>query len=151
MRYDHRGASQMKLVVAICISLLLARAPLIAANPDCSSLHAVPLCTVIKNATDHDGKDVLVAGHYKMLFHGSVLTASECKDVVNLRQALNAKTDKHAQAILRSATKKNQFQAVPVVLRGTFHVAQQGQCFGQDCAPYEIEDRELLCAQLPVR
>jgi hypothetical protein len=139
----------MRLTVAICISFLLSEAVLLAANSDCSSLHAVPLCSITKNATDYDGKDVLVTGHYKMLFHGSVLTATGCKDVVNLRLAQNAKADKRAQAIFRSATKKDQFRAVPIVLRGTFHVAQEGQCFGQDCTPFEIEERELVCAEPP--
>ena len=49
-----------------------------------------------------------------------------------MRQAAGYKADKQAVAVVRSLTKKNQFQPVDEVLRGTFRVALQSeQCFGQ--------------------
>lgn len=108
---------------------------------------AIPLCTILSDAPNYDRKEVTVKGLYRMVIHGSVLTSSTCgKNYVNLRQASDYKADKHASAVIRSMTKKDQFQAVEIVLRGTFHVAHQEQCFGQNCLLYEIEDHELLCA-----
>ena len=83
-----------------------------------------------------------------MVFHGSVLMSPECQhDLVNMRQAPDYKADKRAASKMRSLTKKNQFQSVDVVLRGTFRTAREGQCFGQNCLLYEIEDHELHCAK----
>ena len=66
---------------------------------------------------------------------------------VNLRGAPGYKADKHALAVLRSLTKKDEFRPVDVVLRGTFLVAHGGQCFSEICAPYEIETTELVSAR----
>jgi hypothetical protein len=115
-----------------------------------SSAEAIPLCTVLSDAAKYDGKEITVRGLYRMVLHGSVLTSPECgKTYVNMRQASDYKGDRDASAIMRSLTKKDQFQSVDVVIRGTFRVAKQGQCFGQNCLSYEIEDHELLCAQAP--
>ncbi len=85
-----------------------------------------------------------------MVIHGSILMGTTCSQInVNMRQAAGYKADKQAVAVVRSLTKKNQFQPVDEVLRGTFRVAQKEQCFGQICAPYEIEVSELLCASAP--
>ena len=85
-----------------------------------------------------------------MVLHGSMLMSPECgKTHVNMRRASDYKAEKHASATMRSLTKKDQFQSVDVVIRGTFRIAQQGQCFGQNCLPYEIEEHELLCAEAP--
>jgi hypothetical protein len=82
-----------------------------------------------------------------MVTHGSILMSPPCgQTYVNLRGASDYKADKHASAVVRSLTKKDQFQSVDVVLRGTFHVAAEAQCFGQNCLLYEIEDHELQCA-----
>jgi hypothetical protein len=111
---------------------------------------AVPLCTVLSDAASYDGKEITVRGLYRMVIHGSILTSPACgKTYVNTRRASDYKADKHASAVVRSLTKKDQFQSVEVVLRGTFRVAPQGQCFGQNCLLYEIEDHELLCAESP--
>lgn len=110
----------------------------------------LPLCTVLSDAAKYDGKEITVRGLYRIVIHGSVLMSPACgKTYVNMRQASDYKADKHASATMRSLTKKDQFQSVDVVIRGTFRVAQQGQCFGQNCLPYEIEDHELLCAEAP--
>lgn len=82
-----------------------------------------------------------------MVLHGSILTGSACRRVdVNMRRAQDWKGDKHAMAVVHSQTKNDQFQEVDVVIRGTFRVAKMGQCFGQNCFAYEIEESELLCA-----
>jgi hypothetical protein len=115
-----------------------------------SSAEIIPLCAVLSDAVKYDGKEITVRGLYRMVIHGSILTSPACgKTYVNMRQASDYKADKHASAVMRALTKKDQFQSVEVVLRGTFRVAQQGQCFGQSCLLYEIEDHELLCAESP--
>ena len=114
-----------------------------------TSAEAIPLCTVLSDAAKYDGKEITVRGLYRMVIHGSILTSPECgKTYVNMRQASNYKADKHASNVMRSLTKKDRFQSVDVVLRGTFRVAR-GDCFGQNCLPYEIEGHELLCAEAP--
>ena len=114
------------------------------------SAEIIPLCTVLSDAAKYDGKEITVRGLYRMVIHGSILTSPACgKTYVNMRQASDYKANKQASAVVRSLTKREQFQSVEVVLRGTFRVAHQGQCFGQNCLLYEIEDHELLCAESP--
>jgi len=114
------------------------------------SARAVPLCVILSDAAKYDGKEITVRGLYRMVLHGSILMSPACGSTkVNMRQASGYKADKHASAIMRSLTKKDQFQSVDVVIRGTFRVAQQGQCFGQNCLSYEIEENELLWAEAP--
>lgn len=85
-----------------------------------------------------------------MVMHGSVLMSPDCgSDLVNLRQARDYKSSSSAEKIIRSATRKDQFQSVEVVIRGSFHVAKQGKCFGQNCEKFELEDRELISAVKP--
>lgn len=111
---------------------------------------AVPLCTILASPDSYDGKEITVRGLYRMVLHGSVLTAPECARMyVNMREAEGYRADKRALKVIRSATKKDQFQPVDVVVRGIFRSARQGECFGQNCLRYEIESRELLCAEVP--
>lgn len=87
-------------------------------------------------------------GLYRMVIHRAILMDHSCPKIdVNLREASAYKANKLASAELRSLTKKNQFQIVDTVFRGTFHVAHEGQCFGQICASYEVETTELLSAR----
>jgi hypothetical protein len=144
----------MRSTIVIAVFLAACFNPPASAGDDkCSaSIQPIPLCTVLSDAAKYDGKEITVRGLYRMVIHGSILMGSACpKDSVNLRGAPNAKDDKQASAVLRSfyKKKKNRFQPVDEVLRGTFRVAHQGQCFGQDCWPYEIEVTELLCAEVP--
>ena len=82
-----------------------------------------------------------------MVIHGSILMGSGCPKVnVTLLGAPNWKGEKHALAVIRSLAKKDQFQPVDIVSRGIFRVAHKGQCFGQNCLSYQIEEVELLCA-----
>lgn len=114
------------------------------------SAQAVSLCTVTANATKYDGQKITIKGVYRMVLHGSVLTGSACpKLYVNLRRATDWKGDADAKVTIRSLTKKDRFQSVEVVVRGIFRVAREGQCFGQNCLPYEFEETELLCARRP--
>jgi hypothetical protein len=68
-----------------------------------------------------------------------------------MRETQGYKADKRALKVIRIATKKDQFQSVDVVVRGTFRSAPQGECFGQNCLRYEIESHELICAELPAK
>jgi hypothetical protein len=137
----------------VAVFLLLACFSLLAFAGDdrCTlSTETVPLCVLLSDATKYDGKEITVRGLYRMVIHGSILMSPACgKTHVNVRQAPGYKADKRGSAVMRSLTKKDQFQSVDVVIRGIFRVAQQGQCFGQNCLSYEIEDRELLCAEAP--
>lgn len=109
---------------------------------------AMHLCAVIADAAKYDGKEILVRGLYRMVIHGSVLMDRSCSNTdVNLRESSGYKANKEASALLRSLTKKDRFQPVDVVFRGIFHVAHEGQCFGQICAAYEIETIELVTAR----
>jgi hypothetical protein len=105
---------------------------------------------VLADPSQYDGKEITVRGLYRMVIHGSVLMSSDCgKDLVNMRQTTDYKGDKHARAMVRSVTRKDQFQSVDVVLRGTFRIAGKGECFGQNCLRYEIEDHELFVQRRP--
>lgn len=141
-----RSTTLIVLLLAVLIS------PTALARDDkCSaSAQAVPFCTVLSDAANYDGKEITVRGLYRMVVHGSFLMGATCPKIkVNVRQAPNYKADKNASTIIRSLTKKDQFQVADVVIRGTFRVAHEGQCFGQNCELYELESHELLCAQRP--
>ncbi|HTV64470.1 MAG TPA: hypothetical protein VMD98_02640 [Bryocella sp.] len=115
---------------------------------DAASAQAMSLCAVIADAAKYDGKEIVVRGLYRMVIHGSILMDRACSKIdVNLREAPGYKADKQASSVLRALTKKDQFQPVDVVFRGTFRVAHEGQCFGQGCAGYEIETTELISAR----
>lgn len=144
----------MRLAISVVLLLAVCLTPLsLSADDDCTpSTQSIPICTVLADAAKYDGKEVTVNGVYRMVIHGSILTAPACsKDDVNLRRAAHWKGDKRAVATIRSLTKKNQFQSVDVVSRGIFRMAHEGQCFGQNCLRYEIEETELLCAARPKR
>ena len=115
---------------------------------DTPSAQAIPLCAVLADAAKYDGKEIMVRGLYRMVIHGSILMDRACsKTDVNLRESPGYKADKKAVSVLRSITKKDQFQPVEVVFRGIFRVAHKEQCFGQICAGYEIETTELVSAR----
>lgn len=121
-------------------------------HPCVKATNAVPLCTILANPDAYDGKDITVRGLYRMVLHGSVLTAAGCSQTyVNMREAEGYRADKQALKVVRSVTKKDQFRPIDVVIQGIFRSARQGQCFGQNCLRYEIESRELLCAEVPGR
>jgi hypothetical protein len=133
-------------LLATCFTTLA-----LAADGECPAVaKAVPLCAVLADASKYDGKEITVTGLYRMVIHGSILMSPACgQTYVNMRQASDYKADKHAAGVVRSLTKKDQFQSVDVVLRGTFRVAAREQCFGQNCLQYEIEDHELQRAKAP--
>ena len=113
-----------------------------------NSLHVMPLCAILADAAKYEGKEIVVRGLYRMVIHGTILMDRNCSETdVNLRGAPGYKADKHALAVLRSLTKKDEFRPVDVVLRGTFLVAHGGQCFSEMCAPYEIETTALVSAR----
>jgi len=112
-----------------------------------ATAEAIPLCDVLMDVAKYDGKEITVRGVYYRVIHGSILTASVCeKTKVNMRSASDWKADKHALSVLNSRARKN--QGTDIVLHGTFRVAHES-CFGQTCTLYEIEERELLCAEAP--
>jgi len=140
----------MRLITAVAVLFVACFSALsVSADPECAAwAQAVPICTVLENPAKYDGKLITVEGLYRPVIHGSVLYGSACSETyVNMRAAADDKKDKHASKVMRSLTKKEQFQPVEVVLRGTFRAAQEGHCFGQNCLLYEIEEHELLCAR----
>jgi hypothetical protein len=100
-----RWASASAIGLLLTISVIPA---LSKGDEECeSSKHAVQLCTLVENAAQYDGKEVLVRGLYRMVLHGSILSGSTCSRVeANMRRAQNWKGDKHARAVLKSITKK---------------------------------------------
>jgi hypothetical protein len=142
----------MRSTILILLLLAVFVSPTALASDDkcTASPQAVPFCTVVSDAANYNGKEITIRGIYRMVLHGSLLMGATCpKAKVNVRQAPDYKADKNASAVVRSLSKKDQLQAVDVVMRGTFRVAHEGQCFGQNCELYELESHELLCAQKP--
>lgn len=138
----------MRPVITCAVLLALCFGPPASAGENkCSaSPDAIPLCSVLSDASKYDGKEITVRGLYRMVIHGSVLMSPSCSQTyVNMRRVVDEKPNKQALAVIRSLTKKDQFHPVDVVLRGNFRVAHDG-CFGQNCLRYEIEETELLCA-----
>jgi hypothetical protein len=139
-----RSTLTVAVLLAACFNSLAS-----AGDSECTTFaQMVPLCAVLSDAANYGGKEITVKGLYRMVIHGSILMEPACsKALVNMRDAADYRADKHALAVIRSLTKKDQFRSVAVVLRGTFRVAHEGQCFGQMCEPYEIQVDELLCAE----
>jgi hypothetical protein len=139
----------MKLIIAATFVFTLCFSSLALCGGDkCpAAAEALPICTVLANASKYDGKEITVRGLYRMVIHGSILSGPECFNTnINLRGSPGYKADSRAAGVERSLTKKDQFRKIDEVLRGTFRVAHTGQCFGQNCLSYEVEVVELLCA-----
>jgi len=115
-------------------------------KPD-PSAEPIAFCTVLANASVYDSKEITVSGLYYRVIHGSVLRGPTCDGKANIRLSQDWKADKQAIKLLNSRASND--QATEIALRGTFHVAQLGQCFGQTCSPYEIEGHMLLSAKIP--
>jgi hypothetical protein len=140
-------SAAMRLATAIAILCLTSVAHALDGKQEASSV-TMPLCSLIANSSNYDGKVIEVAGLYRFVIHGAILMDRSCPQVeVNLRESPGYKADKKAASVLRSITKKDQFQPVEVSLRGILHVAHEGQCFGEMCAAYQIEITELLTAR----
>jgi hypothetical protein len=139
----------MKRAVMGAISLLVCGASLPQERPrGIVPEPAISLCAVLADAPKYEDKEIVVRGLYRMVIHGAVLIDNACSHTdVNLRESSGYKVNKAALSLLRSLTKKDRFRAVDVVFRGIFHVAHEGQCFGQICAAYEIETMELVTAR----
>lgn len=137
--------------VIIVASLLACFAPKCSTGGQCpaDTAQAIPLCDVLVNAHQYDGREIIVQGAYSPSPEYSLLVAPLwCKATsrfVNLQLAPNYKANKSALKTERSLLKHH--QEVDEVLRGMFHVAHQEQCFGPSCNLYEIEVTELLCAK----
>jgi hypothetical protein len=137
--------------VRLLIAGLFLTAPLwlcSAADGDSAvSAQAIPLCAVLADAAKYDGKEITIRRLYRIVIHGSILMGPDCSRVgVNLRRTSDWKGNKKAAATVRSLTKKDQFREVDIVSRGVFKIAHEGQCFGQNCLPYEFAESELLSA-----
>ena len=103
----------------------------------------VGLCALLDKASEHNGKEVVVSGRYMNSFHGTVMKAAGCShEVVNLRNAAGFKAKKQDVDELGRILAEGHY--VNAVLRGIFRVAGKEQCFGQACAPYEIEVLEIV-------
>ena len=71
------------------------------------------VCTLISNPNMYGGEELVILGLYRMVIHGSIMTGPGCKTTaVNMRRAPNWKGNKQAQTVLKTETKKNQFQPV---------------------------------------
>jgi hypothetical protein len=129
---------------------LLAFSASVAQSQSPSQSESVDICTVASNSAIYEGKEFLLRGRWRMVIHGSVLIGPACPNVeVNTTETAGYKSNKKATSIIKSVTKKDQFASVEVLLRGTFRVAHEGQCFGEMCAMYQFEIAELLAAEAP--
>jgi hypothetical protein len=110
---------------------------------------AINICSVIATPDKYDGTEIVVKGLYRVVIHGAVLTGSACSETyASVREASNYKADVHASSIVKRLLKKDKSQPIAVVVRGTFRVAQKGQCFGGDlCARYQVEIADLISAE----
>jgi hypothetical protein len=141
----------MKSSVIFALGLLALTAS-VARSQSASPPQAVDICTVVSTPATYDGKEFLIRGLWRMVIHGSILMGTACpKAEVNMTETAGYKANKIATSIIKSVTKKDQFGSVEVVLRGTFRVAHEEQCFGQMCAAYQLEAAELLSAEAPAR
>ncbi len=142
---------RVKPVWILLISFLVMTRPLLVAQDIDNRPPALSLdiCSVIAHPAEYDGKEVIVTSLYRVIIHGAILTGKDCSSVnVSAKESDNYKANKHAATVLRHLLKKDHFAPVQIVVRGTFHVAHQGQCFGGDiCAPYQVEIAELISAQ----
>ncbi len=122
----------MRLVQIISACLVAAFPALVMAQAS-SSVQAVDICTVVSNAAQYDGKEILVQGLWKMVIHGSLLKGNECPKVeVNLTQTQDYKANKKASSLVRSLAKKDQFGVVHSTSRVT-------ACSSQSASPVLIE------------
>jgi hypothetical protein len=109
---------------------------------------AIPICAVVSDPTNYEGREILVTGLYRFAVHGSLLIGEACSQIeVNLTTASVHKDNKEATSAMRRLVRKDEFRPVEVVMRGTFRTGHEGQCFGQFCAPYQFEDSELVAAR----
>lgn len=93
-----------------------------------------PLCTVLVNAAEYSGKEVVVQGVYRQNPHGALLTSPNCSDQrTNVRFTANSNLRKGNFKKLGKVSAG--YTSADVVLSGTFRMAVQGQCFGSNCAP----------------
>ena len=91
-----------------------------------------------------------MTGEYQRVFHGAVLSSPECSHTrVSVRFAPTAADEKGRMKKLGRAAEKR--RSADVIFRGVFRLAHEGQCFGQDCDPYEVAVRELVDIGTTVR
>ena len=142
---------RVRSVLVVSILFLAMFGPMAAAQNVGNSppAHALDICSLIASPAEYDGKEVIVTSLYRMIIHGAILMGKGCSDVnISAKETDDYKADKHASDVLRRLLKKDRFGPVEIVVRGTFHLAHQGQCFGGEiCSRYQVEIAELLSAQ----
>lgn len=116
------------------------------------STQVQPLCIILNDAANYDGKLITVRGFYVKWGHGPALVWNDpenncCLRPVNIRAAKGERQQKEAASVIKSY-EEGFDGSVDEVVRGTFHVAHNGNCFGQDCLAYEIDVTDLLSAHL---
>ena len=130
--------------------LVVSFAPIVAAqNRYAVSANRIEdICSVGSNAGVFDNKEIVVDALYRLVIHGAILTGKNCPDlVVAGKEVGEYKADKRAAKEVQRLLKKDKYAPVETVLRGTFRVAHQGQCFGgENCARYLLEISELISA-----
>lgn len=140
----------LRIVLGLVVSVFPGFA--VGADTGCAAAaaQAMPLCTVLANDKKYEGRQVTVEGLYRKTSRQEILTSPDCDpSSVDLREARDYKADKHVLASLHSLsqTKKGKSKSVKVVIRGTFRIADQGQCMGHGCMLYGLDQHELMCAE----
>ena len=130
--------------------LIVSFAPIVAAqNEDAVSVSdVIDICSAAANSKAFDNKEIAVDALYRIVIHGAVLTGKNCPELVVAGKEIDAyKADKKAAKEMQRALKKDKYVPVEIVVRGTFHAAHLGQCFGgENCARYLLEISELISA-----
>jgi hypothetical protein len=110
------------------------------------SANATPLCLVAATPNAYDGQEITITALFQNEPHDAVLFSNDCGIAVNLARTSDYEIS--GDRLLKSLLKHNRFRKLDVVLRGTFRIAKEEQCFGSGCRKYEFQERQLLCAAL---
>ncbi len=110
----------------------------------------LPICSVLANAAEYDGKEVTVRGIYRFEIHGSELWGPECESpdkMVSVSRTLGS-TD--SKKIRKAWRKIGTHERAEVVFRGTFMICRGERaimCTASIVKFYEFQVRECLFVQ----
>ena len=102
---------------------------------------ALPICSVLSQASQYDGQVIRVRGIYRAGAQGPQFYGPDCESqdhMVNVREA-DSKAHKQFVKAMRNLDAS---RPLDMVIRGKFSVAKTG-CFGAACNHYEIRETWL--------
>ena len=107
---------------------------------------ALPICSILANAADNDGKEITVRMTYYSTPESALGSGPECPhESVALQNAPDFKPNKTVQKAWRKIGK---YKALDLVVRGRFTLCRKSDCFiGLYWVPYRIDVQEYLSVQ----